>query len=143
MHLPTSSSDIRLQVPCIICSGNGSFGSRNNHPSDCENCDRTGWQEGDFYKLSAAQLTKLRALLPALPLDPATPYPDEDPMINLAKLLTNRQIETVAFPKLDATEIDLIDHRGNVLRLHTNPNRGKPTLNVIPIPPKNTETLKS
>lgn len=136
MPLPRSSSDLRLQVPCIICSGNATFGSANGRTaSACDSCNGTGWQEGEFHQLSAAQLTKLRALLPALPLDPAIPYPDADPMINLAKLLSNRWIETVSFPHSNATEIDLIDKRGGVLRLITNHTGITPTLNAIPIPP--------
>jgi endogenous inhibitor of DNA gyrase (YacG/DUF329 family) len=137
MPLPRSSSDLRLQVPCVICSGNATFGSDNHsRPTRCHDCDGTGWQDGEFNKLSAAQLAKLRALLPALPLDPAIPYLDAEPMIQLSKLLTKRWIETISFPHGNATEIDLIDKQGNTIRLHAIMEKGTfHHLNAIPATP--------
>lgn len=132
MPLPTSKHDFRLQIPCGMCAGRGWY---ENHKT-CEACAGDGWQVGSLENLDGAQLQKLRVLLPAVPLDPALPYPESDPMDNLGKLLQRRSIHTVSFPKQDATQVDLISKDGTTLRLFLEKTDGHYThLNAIPLAP--------
>jgi hypothetical protein len=145
MNLPRSASDLCIIIACPACNGNGGFGIRRetHAPSagpsrfdPCGTCEGSGWQQLHPADLSAVQLRLLRHKLASLPPDRHHSPDVNDPIINLGKLLAHQWIESVAFPNADASQIDLIDKRGNVLRIFPEFKGGHfSNLNAVPIPP--------
>lgn len=139
MDRPRSSSDNLILFACPACLGNGGYGTRSeikNPFTDCGSCQGSGWIAKRIDELTPIQAHTLREKLRAIPDDPEEAYEGAAVMRHLRKQLVKSWIEDIAFPDNEPRAIDLINKRGQVLRILPQfYGRKFHNINAIPQPP--------